>query len=211
MRCLTGPSFRWAALLFDVLFDTVEALLIPMEELCYLRQASSYYGEAVLLATAFFCSLRYRDRDKPNIDIKSTMALCSSTLLRVAFRASSLWSIDSFWMPTASAVRHYTETQSLTLTAVFPSLLSAILLCFLLRLCSGDRSEIDSTLTLLVNRLYDSSFDRIPLSMSTQCSLIQSVYGAPAQSIAGSILLYYFLLLLLLSCTINCEQLATNR
>jgi len=56
---LSGPSFRWMTLLFD----TVEALLIP-EELCYLRQASSY-GEAVLLATAFFCSLRYRVGDNP--------------------------------------------------------------------------------------------------------------------------------------------------
>jgi len=42
-----------------------------------------FYGEAVLLATAFFCSLRCRVRDKPNIDIDKANRQWYSALLRV--------------------------------------------------------------------------------------------------------------------------------
>mgnify|MGYP007080411887 CR=1 FL=1 len=59
-------------------------------------------------------------RQPMSIKIKSTMALCSSALLHVAFRASSLWSINSSWIPTASAVRCYTVMQSLLWLLCFP-------------------------------------------------------------------------------------------
>jgi len=58
-----GPSFRWAALLLPVLFDTVEVLLF--DQLCYLRQPS------------YPCSPRYRvgDNQISIRIIKSTMII----------------------------------------------------------------------------------------------------------------------------------------
>jgi len=62
----------------------------------------------------------------------------------------------------------------------------------------------------LVNRLYDSSFDRVPLSMmSTQCSLTLFVVWSSGQSIEpapNTLDVLSFLVAFLL--TIDCEQLA---
>ena len=116
-------------------------------------------------------------RDKPNIDIdsdqiKSTMVLYSSS------RSEPLGNEPSSSIPTASAVRYYTEIQSCLTAAVFPSILSGNSALLLLSLCNGGSIRIDTQHSLdlrdLVNRLYGSNScsDRISLSMSTRCSLV---------------------------------------
>jgi len=150
-----GPSLRWAALLLLVLFDTVELLLI--------------YGEAVLLATAFFCSPRCRVRDNQH-RFRSNRQWHSPFFF--ASRSELAASEQSSLIPTASAVRCYTEMQSCLAAAVFPSILSAISLCLLLRLCTGDRSKIDTRHSLFLSiRQHDSNASIASLPMSTQCSL----------------------------------------
>ena len=96
----------------------------------------------MLLATTFFCSLRYRVGD-------SLLVL----LVKLSYQFQAL--VDSKMVllplirsiPIASAVRCYTEIQSLTLTAVFPSFLSGDLVSLLLSLCYGEfrKSILDTT------------------------------------------------------------------
>jgi len=104
------------------------------------------------------------------------MELCFTTLLRVAFRAScSLW---SSWISTASAVRYYTEIQSCLTAAVFPSILSAISLCLLMRLCSGGdpKSTRHSLLLLIDCTARCSCSDRISLSIEhSRLSLVEFI------------------------------------
>ena len=105
------PFFSMMALLFVLRGScaTCDSLLLPCS-FRYRRTAS--FRSTALLATAFFCSPRYRVRDKPNIDIdsdqiKSTMVLYSS------LRSEPLGNGPYSWISTASAVRYYTVIQSL--------------------------------------------------------------------------------------------------
>jgi len=139
---------------------------------------------SVLHGTGLEITTKYRFRS--NRQWWSTL-LASRSVLVVTDRSS--------WMSTASAVRYYTEIQSCLTAAVFPSILSGNSALLLLSLCSGDRSEIDSTLTLLVDRLYDSNSsccDRISLSMSTRCSLTQFVVWSGQSIEPAPILLVLF-------------------
>ena len=105
-----------------------------------------------------------------SINIKSTMALYSSS------RSELVASDRSSWIPTASAVRYYTEIQSCLTAAVFPSILSGNLVLLLLSLCSGGSQNWHSTLTRTVER-----FDRISLLMGNPSAFLFSLlYGAPA-------------------------------
>ena len=102
------------------------------------------------------------------------MVLCSSS------RSEPLGNELSSWMlaPTASAVRCYTETQSCLAAAVFPSILSGNSALLLLSLCNGGSIRIDTqhSLFLLIDCTTDH-FDRISLSMSTSCSLVELSYS----------------------------------
>jgi len=115
-------------------------------------------------------------------------------------------------IPTASVDRYYTEIQSCLTAAVFPSYLSAISLCLLLRMwCSGDRSKNRySTLTLLVdlrdlvNRLYGRSlrsYHSVDEHSLLSCWVyLTLLYGAPANRSPSPILLHYFLFCFLSYC-----------
>jgi len=128
-----------------------------MGKLCYLRQPSS-----VLHAIGIEIN---------QISIKSTMMEYST---RDAFRASSLWSIVSSWIPTASAVRYYTEIQAFERLLWFPLVLSGNLECLLLSLCQFTtltRSSRSRSLTCWSN----SFFDRLRSVERLSCSLIEFI------------------------------------
>jgi len=133
-----------------------------------------------------------------NIDIKSNRQW--STLL-FASRSVPLGSGLSSWIPTASAVRYYTEMQSCLAAAVFPSILSGNSALLLLSLCNGGSIRIDTQHSLdlrdLVNRLYglNSCSDRISLSMSTRCSLFDLLVwssGAIDRRLQHSCVIFFF-------------------
>jgi len=110
----------------------------------------------------------------------------------------------SSWIPTASAVRYYTEIQSCLAAAVFPSILSDDLVRLLLSLCYGG-SKIDTRHSLVLAFLLLFNFDlRDPLT-NTDISLLSSstalllglMYGAPANRLnrLQTLWLYTFLLM----------------
>jgi len=127
------------------------------------------------------------------------MALCSSSR-PVPLATGS-------WIPTASVVRCYTAMQAFERLLWFPLVLSGnsalLLLSFL---CGGTQNSLD--LRDPVNRLCDSNSscsDRIPLSMSTRCSLIRSCCmqwssGAIDRRLQCSWCIVFFFLLLIFSC-----------
>jgi len=188
----TGPSFHWAALLFDGSYLLVPVLIfregvLPRSwfvRLCFRFRA------AVLVLHAVGLEIN-------QIDIKSTMVLYSSTLLRVAFRAScSLW---SSWIPTASAVRYYTVMQS------YFDCCGSLLSCQQTWCCScsvcavetDPKSTRHSLFFLLIDcTIRCSCSDRTSLSMSTRGSLLlslsYSLVWSSGQSIAVSNTLVLF-------------------
>jgi len=137
---MSGPSFWWMPFFSILLFDTVEPS----------------FRSTALLATAFFCS--FRDRDRASSTNNSQFKLDNGTLPMIQFAA--LVDSRSFWIPTASVVRYYTEMQSCLAAAVFPSHLPGDSASLLLSLCSGFR-EI-AKLTLDTHWLVDL-LDRWPL------------------------------------------------
>jgi len=155
------------------------------------------FRATVLPVSCCTCSPRYRVRDNQyRYQIKSTMAL-----LFFASRSVPLGSELSSWIPTASAVRYYTEIQSCLTAAVFPSILSGNSALLLLSLCNGGSIRIDTQHSLdlrdLVNRLYGSNScsDRISLSMSTRCSLVDLLVwssGAIDRRLQHSCVIFFF-------------------
>jgi len=128
--CVIGPSFLWRP------FRLLTRFLSFTGKLCYLRQPSFVLRAIGLEIT------KYRFE----CQIKSTMVM-----LFFASCPEPLATELGSWIPTASAVRYYTEMQSCLMAAVFPSILSAISLCLLLRLWAVEVSKNRySTLTVLV-------------------------------------------------------------
>jgi len=119
MRCLTGPSFRWAAILLLVLFDAVELLLILMEELCYLRQASSSF-------TGKLCYLRQPSSvlHGAGLEITNVDQIDNGTLLLCFFasRSEPLALDDLLWFRLLQSICTVTECRRST-AAVVPSYL----------------------------------------------------------------------------------------
>jgi len=111
--------------------------------------------------------LEIRQIDQDQID-NGTLLFYSSS------RSEPLGNEPSSSIPTASAVRYYTEIQSCLTAAVFPSILSGNSALLLLSLCNGGSIRIDTQHSLdlrdLVNRLCERF---VSLSMSTACSFIK--------------------------------------
>jgi len=137
-----------------LLFDTGWALLFDEWPFFYqffsrtIEELLLLYRSTVLLATAFFCSPRYRVGD--TLLVLWLNWIISSKLLSI-WRWYSYRRFDPS-IPIASVVRYYTEIQSLTLTAVVPSYLVRQLGMPVVEfVCSGEFENRYSTLTYSVD------------------------------------------------------------
>jgi len=207
---MSSPSFRWVTLLFD----TVEALLIPWKNCATcdsLFRVPDSFSLTVSCATcdSLLYVLRAIGLEITKCRFESNQIDNDGILCSIAFSASSNWCFLLYSDCLGRQVLHgNTDVQRLPW---FPLILSAILLCLLLRLCSGG-SKIDTRHSLdlcdLVNQLYDTSI-RTSLLMGNPSALLFSLlYGAPVQSITGSNTLVVFTLFQLnSSCAIDCEHL----
>jgi len=125
-----------------------------------------------------------------------------------ATRPELLGTGSTSWIPTASAVRHYTEIQAFERLLWFPLILSGDLGCLLLSLCYGSFETLQHSLDLrdLVNRLYGSmlllrSYHSVHEHSLLSCWVyLTLLYGAPANRSPSPILLHYFLFCFLSYC-----------
>jgi len=165
-----GPSFRWATLLFGVLFDTGEELLIPGK--C-----------ATCDILLYSCSPVYRDRDNQI----SIWIIKLTMMIRSTRSCSVLVATDrSSCIPTASVDRCYTVMQ--TFNGCGGSLLSCQATWYASWwVCAmEDRKSILFTHSYpwsswsFVNQLHDALI-RTSLLMGDPSALLFSLlYGAPA-------------------------------
>jgi len=127
------------------------------------------------------------------------------TLLFFASRSVLVATDRSSWIPTASAVRYYTVIQAVLLWLLwFPLILSAILLCLLLRMCYGEFRKIDTRHSLDLRDLFliNCTVRMLPSIVSLcrwalNALLFGLMYGAPANRLnrLQTLLLYIFLLM----------------
>jgi len=219
--------YRSSALLFDawwaLLFDEPPFFSIPVKRFLSFTGKCATCDSLLLPCSAFFsftgklCYLRQASYVLSAIGIEITKyrfenQIHNGTLFRDAFRASSLWSIVSSLVPTASAVRYDTVIQSLLWLLCFPLSCQQTWCCSCWVCAVEDRKSILDTHSL--DDLRDpltcwSDSDRLRSVEQFGCSLIHFVVWS---SSAIDHRLQYFLMYyssVKLSLAIDCEPFAS--